>query len=58
MKFVSNLFYTDIDLCKPKVIQGIELYINLYLLILLTLFYLKGTRMPYPLFIFKYLQNY
>ena len=25
MKFVSNLFFTDIDFCKPKAIQGLDL---------------------------------
>ena len=30
IKFVSNLFYTDIDLCKLKVIQGLGLNFNLY----------------------------
>ena len=29
--FVSNLFFTDIDFCKPEVIQGLELNLNLYL---------------------------
>ena len=24
MKFVSNLFFTDNDFCKPKVIQGLD----------------------------------
>ena len=33
MKFASNLFFTDIDFCKPKVIQGLDLNFNLYLLI-------------------------
>ena len=35
MNFVSNLFFTNIDLCKPKVIQGLDLNLNLYLSILL-----------------------
>ena len=35
MKILSNLFFTDIDFCKAKVIQGLELNYNLYLLILL-----------------------
>ena len=30
MKFVSNLFFTDIDFCKPKVIQGLDLNFSLY----------------------------
>ena len=25
MKFLSDLFFTDIDFCKPKVIQGLDL---------------------------------
>ena len=29
MKFVSNLFFTDIDFCKPKVIQGLDLNFTL-----------------------------
>ena len=29
MKFASNLFFTDIDFCKPKVIQGLDLDFNL-----------------------------
>ena len=33
MKFVSNLFFTDIDFCKPKVIQGLDISLNMYLLI-------------------------
>ena len=33
MKLVINLFFTDIDFCKPKVIQGLDLHFNLYLLI-------------------------
>ena len=35
MKFISNLFFTDIGFCKLKVIQGLDLNFNLYLLILL-----------------------
>ena len=35
MKFVSNLFFTYIDFCKPKVLQGLGLNFNLYLLIFL-----------------------
>ena len=35
MKFASNLFFTDIDFCKPKVIQGLDLNFNLHLLIFL-----------------------
>ena len=35
MKLVSYLLFTDIDFCKPKVIQGLELNFNLYLFILL-----------------------
>ena len=35
MKFLSNLFFTDIDFCKPKVIKDLDLNFNLYLLILL-----------------------
>ena len=31
MKFLSNLFFTDIDFCKPKVIPGLDLNFNLYL---------------------------
>ena len=34
MKFLSNLFFTDIYFCKPKVIQGLDLNFILYLLIL------------------------
>ena len=36
MKFVSNLFFTDIDICKPNVIQGLDLNFNLYFLALLS----------------------
>ena len=32
MKFVSNLFFTDIDFCKPNDIQGLDLNFNLYFL--------------------------
>ena len=35
MKFVSNLFFTDIDFCKPEFIQGLDVNFSLYLLILL-----------------------
>ena len=35
MKFVSNLFFTDTDFCKPNVIQGLDLNFNLYFLTLL-----------------------
>ena len=35
MKFVSSLFFTDIDFFKHKVIQGLDFNFNLYLLILL-----------------------
>ena len=35
MKFVSTLFFTDIDFCTPKVIKGLVLNLNLYLLIIL-----------------------
>ena len=30
-KFTSNLLLTDFDFCKPKVIQGLDLNYNLYL---------------------------
>ena len=33
MKSTSNLFFTDINFCKPKVIQGLDVSFNLYLLI-------------------------
>ena len=29
MKFTSNLFFTDIDFCKPEVIRGLELSLSL-----------------------------
>ena len=32
---VLNLFFADIDFCKPRVVQGLDLNFNLYLLILL-----------------------
>ena len=32
MKFVSNLFFTDIDFCKPDDIQDLDLNFNLYFL--------------------------
>ena len=35
MKFVSNLFSANIYSCKPRVIQGLKLNFELYLLILL-----------------------
>ena len=35
MKFVSNLFFTDIDFCKPNDIQVLDLNFNLYFLTLL-----------------------
>ena len=35
MKLVSNLFLTDIDFCKLKVIQGLDLNFKLYFLSLL-----------------------
>ena len=35
MNLVSNLFFTDIDICKTKVIQGLDLNLNLFLSILL-----------------------
>ena len=31
MKFLSNLFFADIDFCRPNVIQGLDLNFNLYL---------------------------
>ena len=34
-KFFSNLFFTDIDFCKPKVMLDLDINLNLYLLILL-----------------------
>ena len=35
MKRLSNLFFTEINFCQPKVIQGLDLNFNPYLLILL-----------------------
>ena len=35
MKFVNNLFFKDCDFRKPKVNQGLDLNLNLYLLTLL-----------------------
>ena len=35
MKLVSNLFFADVDFCKPKFIQGLDLNFTFYLLILL-----------------------
>ena len=40
MKSDRNLFFTEIDFCKPGVIQGFELNFNLHLLI-----FLKGTKL-------------
>ena len=37
---VRNLFFTEIDFCKPGVIQGFDLNFNLYLLI-----FLKGAKL-------------
>ena len=34
IKFAKNQFFTDIDFCKPKVIQGLDFNFNLYLSIL------------------------
>ena len=34
MEFTSNLFFTDIDFCKGKVIQDLDLNFNLHSLIL------------------------
>ena len=48
MKFVSNLFFTDVDFCKPKVIQGLDLNFNLYLLILLLITSLREGRSSDP----------
>ena len=33
MKSDRSLFFTEIDFCKPAVIQGFDLNFNLYLLI-------------------------
>ena len=33
MKSDRSLFFTEIDFCKPGVIQGFELNFNLYLLV-------------------------
>ena len=33
MKSDRNLFFTEIDFCKPGVIQGFDLNFNLYFLI-------------------------
>ena len=35
MKFVSNLFFPDIDFCNPNVMQGLDFNFNLYSLTLL-----------------------
>ena len=35
MTFVNDLFFTDINFCKPKVIQGLDLNFKVCLLILL-----------------------
>ena len=35
MKFVCDLFFKDIDFCKPTVVQALDLNLNFYLLILL-----------------------
>ena len=40
MKSDRNLFFTEIDFCKPGVIQGFDLNFNLYLLI-----FLKGAKL-------------
>ena len=29
-----NVFFTEVDLCKPSVMQGLDLNFNLYLLVL------------------------
>ena len=34
MEFTSNLFFTDIDFCKGKVIKDLDLNFNLHSLIL------------------------
>ena len=33
MKFASTFFFTEIDFCKAKVIQSLDLNFSLYLLI-------------------------
>ena len=48
MNLVSNLFFTDIDFCKPKVIQGLDLNQNLYLSILL-----RGAKVSNKILIFS-----
>ena len=35
MKSDKSLFFTEIDFCKPGVIQGFDLNLNLYLLVFL-----------------------
>ena len=40
MKSDRNLFFTEIDFCKPGVIQGFDLNFNLYLLV-----FLKGAKL-------------
>ena len=35
MELVNDLFFTAVQVCKPKVVQGLDLDFNLYLLILL-----------------------
>ena len=39
MKSDRNLFFTEIDFCKPGVIQGFDLNFNLYLV------FLKGAKL-------------
>ena len=46
MKSDRNLFFTEIDFCKPGVIQGFDLNFNLYLLI-----FLKGAKLSNNLLI-------
>ena len=51
MKFVSNLFFTDIDFCKPKVLQGLDLNFSFY-----SLNILRGAKVSSNLLIlFKYI---
>ena len=40
MKSDKNLLFTEIDFCKPGVIEGFDLNFNLYLLV-----FLKGAKL-------------
>ena len=58
MNLVTNLIFADINFCKPKVIQGLDLNLNLYLSIRLRGVYVSNKILIFSKYIWVELSTF